>query len=120
MDAVMAKGLLDTEGNVVHPPPIVDTAGYEASVRLLRSLAPERLLTAHYEVIEGAEVARFLDDSLAFVERARQTVPAGDDLPLRELLARADAELGPFTSMPNELAATLRAILCERGEEPVA
>lgn len=120
MDAVMANGLLDTDGTVIHPPPIVDTAGYESSVRLLQSLAPERLLTAHYDVIEGAEVGRFLADSLAFVERARRAVAAGGDVPLRELLARADAELGPFTSMPNELAATLRAIVREQGKEPVA
>ena len=59
-------------------------------------------------------------DSLAFVERARRAVAAGGDVPLRELLARADAELGPFTSMPNELAATLRAIVREQGKEPVA
>ena len=120
MDAVMANGLLDTDGTVIHPPPIVDVAGYESSVRLLQSLAPERLLTAHYDVIEGAEVGRFLADSLAFVERARRAVAAGGDVPLRELLARANAELGPFTSMPNELAATLRAIVREQGKEPVA
>jgi hypothetical protein len=117
---VMANGLLDTDGTVIHPPPIVDIAGYESSVRLLQSLAPERLLTAHYDVIEGAEVGRFLVDSLAFVERARRAVAAGGDVPLRELLARANAELGPFTSMPNELAATLRAIVREQGKEPVA
>ncbi len=120
MDAVMANGLLDTDGTVIHPPPIVDTAGYEGSVRLLQSLAPERLLTAHYDVIEGAEVGRFLADSLAFVERARRAVASGGDVPLRELLERANAELGPFTSMPNELAATLRAIVREQGKEPVA
>jgi glyoxylase-like metal-dependent hydrolase (beta-lactamase superfamily II) len=120
MDAVMANGLLDTDGNVVHPPPIVDVAGYEASVRLLQRLAPERLLTAHYDVIEGADVGRFLDDSLVFVERARRAVAAGGNVPLRELLARANTELGPFTSMPNELAATLRAIVREQGKEPVA
>jgi len=119
MDAVMANGLLDTDGNVVHPPPIVDVAGYEASVRLLQRLAPERLLTAHYDVIEGADVGRFLDDSLVFVERARRAVAAGGNVPLRELLERANTELGPFTSMPNELAATLRAIVREQGKEPV-
>ena len=117
-DAMMASGLLDTEGNVVHPPPIVDVAGYEGSVRLLQSLEPELLLTAHYDVIEGADVGRFLDESLAFVERARRVVAANGDLPLGELLERANAELGLFTSMPNELAATLRAILIEQGREP--
>jgi glyoxylase-like metal-dependent hydrolase (beta-lactamase superfamily II) len=119
MDAVMANGLLDTDGNVVHPPPIVDIAGYEQSVRLLQSLEPQRLLTAHYDVIEGADVDRFLADSLAFVDRARRTVATGGDVPLRDLLERANAELGPFTSMPNELAATLRAIVHEQGKELV-
>ena len=119
MDAVLGNGLLDTDGNVVHPPPIVDVAAYEASVRLLQGLEPQRLLTAHYDVIEGADVGRFLDDSLAFVDRARQTVASSGDVPLRELLERGNAELGPFTSMPNELAATLLAIAREQGREPV-
>src|SRR5262249_16909470 len=71
---------------------------------------PERLLTAHYHPIEGAAVGRFLDDSLGFVERAREVVAEHGDLSLAELLAVADARLGPFTSMPNELATTLRAL----------
>lgn len=118
MDAVMAGGLLDTEGAVVHPPPIPDVGGYESSVRLLHSLGPERLLTAHYDMIEGPAVARFLDESLAFVERARRIVAEAPQLPLDRLLERADRELGPFTSMPNELAATLRGCLEESGREP--
>lgn len=117
-DAVMAGGLLDTEGRIIHPPPIPDPAGYERSVRLLQSLRPDRLLTAHYDVIPDAAVGRFLDESLAFVGRAREVVAEAGDLPLAELLARADAALGPFTSMPNELAATLRGVLEELGREP--
>lgn len=120
MDAVLAGGLLDTEGRVIHPPPIVDIAGYESSVRLLQALDPARLLTGHYAVIEGDEVGRFLDESLSFVERARAFVAASPDVPLAELLAGADAELGPFTSMANELAATLRGVLLEQGRTPFA
>jgi glyoxylase-like metal-dependent hydrolase (beta-lactamase superfamily II) len=119
-DAVMGRGLLDTEGNVIHPPPLVDLAGAEASARLLKTLRPERLLTAHYAVFEGEEVTRFLDETIDFVGRARRVVAANHGLSLKELLARGDAELGPFTSMPNELAATLRAALEEAGMEPRA
>src|SRR5207237_1286856 len=100
MDAVLGNGLLDTDGNVIHPPPIVDTTGYEASVRLLQKLAPERLLTAHYDVMEGAAVGRFLKESLAFVERARRAVSTGGDVPLRELLDRANAELAQRLGEP--------------------
>jgi glyoxylase-like metal-dependent hydrolase (beta-lactamase superfamily II) len=117
-DAVMGRGLLDMEGNVIHPPPYVDLACAEASARLLQTLHAERLLTAHYAVMEADQVRRFLDDSLAFIEDVRRVVAVDGDLPLRELLARADADLGPFTSMPNELAATLRAALEEAGREP--
>ena len=109
-DAVMGSGLLDTAGHVVHPPPVPHVEDYERSVRLLQELRPERLLTAHYHPIEGDDVGRFLDESLDFVERARALVAAHGDLPLAELLAVADEQLGPFTSMPNELASTLRAL----------
>jgi glyoxylase-like metal-dependent hydrolase (beta-lactamase superfamily II) len=121
-DAVLARGLLDTDGNVIHPPPIVDAAGYERSVRLLQELDPTRLLTAHYDMIEGDDVGRFLDDSIAFLRDARASVEreldAEPEVPLRELVARLDPELGPFTSMPNELGATLRGVLEEQGVEP--
>jgi glyoxylase-like metal-dependent hydrolase (beta-lactamase superfamily II) len=121
MDAVLGNGLLDTDGRVIHPPPLPHVAGYERSVRLLQELRPERLLTAHYDVMEGEAVRRFLDDSLDFVQRARRVVEEAlaDDhqVTLAALLEWADPQLGPFTSMPNELAATLRGIVEERGGE---
>lgn len=116
-DAVMGAGLLDTEGNVVHPPPILDSRAYSAAIERLRALEPARLLTAHYHPIEGDAVARFLDESAAFVQRARAIVEAHPDVQLGELLPIADRELGPFTSMPNELAMTLRALRHEDHEE---
>jgi hypothetical protein len=48
------------------------------------------------------------------VKRARDADPS---IALGDLLAGVDAELGPFSSMPNELAATLRGILEEQGLE---
>lgn len=117
MDAVMARGLLDTEGRVIHPSPYFDAAAYEASARLLQRLEPERLLTAHYDVVEGTDVDRFLDDTLEFVEDARDAVEEivrrEREVTLARVLELADAELGPFTSMPNELAGPLRAHLRE-------
>lgn len=116
-DAVMAKGLLDTEGTVIHPSPYFDAAAYEASARLLITLEPERLLTAHYEIIEGTDVDRFLDDTIEFVREARDVVEeivlAEREVALARALELADPRLGPFTSMPNELAGPLRAHLRE-------
>jgi hypothetical protein len=113
----MANGLLDTEGRVIHPSPYFDAAAYEASARLLASLEPERLLTAHYQVIEGTDVDRFLDDTVEFVRDAREAVTEilieERELTLARTLELADARLGPFTSMPNELAGPLRTHLRE-------
>ena len=72
-------------------------------------------------MIEGDDVERFLDETLDFVGRARVAVKRIlDEQPestLADLLARTDAELGPFSSMPNELAATVRGVLNEQGVE---
>jgi glyoxylase-like metal-dependent hydrolase (beta-lactamase superfamily II) len=120
-DAVLARGLLDTDGNIIHPPPALLVTEYERSARLLKELQPEQLLTAHYDVIAGGDVERFLDDTIEFIRQARvvvkQALVEQPKLTLAELLARADPQLGPFSSMPNELAATLRGVLNEQGVE---
>jgi glyoxylase-like metal-dependent hydrolase (beta-lactamase superfamily II) len=116
-DAALGRGLYDMAGNVISPPPYFDATAYEGSVRLLRSLSPQRLLTAHYEVMEGEDSVRFLEESATFVERARRAVSEAlarhGELTLRGLLEISNPELGPFTVMENELAGTLRAHLRE-------
>jgi len=125
-DAALGRGLYDMEGNVISPPPYFDVTAYEESVRLLRSLSPQRLLTAHYEVMEGEDAVRFLEESAAFVERARRAVSEAlaehGRLTLRGLLETTNPVLGPFTVMENELAGTLRAhvrqlVAAGQGEE---
>lgn len=117
MDAVMGRGLLDMQGNVIHPSPYFDIPGYEASANLLLDLEPERLLTAHYDVMEGPTVELFLRNTLDFVRDARQVVreivEAEGEVTLARVLELADPRLGPFTSMPNELAGPLRGHLRE-------
>ena len=116
-DAVLGGGLLDNAGEVIHPPPYVLLAEYEATARRLRQLRPRRLLTAHYPIIEGRAVDDFLAESLDFVERARAAVAdvlrEEGELTLAGLLAALNPILGPFTSMANELCAPIRAHLDE-------
>ena len=115
IDSVMGRGLLDMDGNVIHPPPYFDVADYLGTARALQDLRPARLLTAHYDVIEGEDVDRFLADTIAFVEDAGMIVETAlaeaDELTLPEVLELGDQQLGPFTSMANELAGSLRAHL---------
>jgi glyoxylase-like metal-dependent hydrolase (beta-lactamase superfamily II) len=116
-DAVLAGGLINFEGEVIHPPPYVLIAEYEATIRRLQGLRPARLLTAHYPIVEDAAVDRFLDESLRFVERARSAVQSvlreRDEITLAGLVTALNPTLGPFTSMPTELGAPLRAHLGE-------
>ena len=117
MDAVLGRGLLDLDKNVIHPPPYFDVAAYLGAARALQALAPQRLLTAHYDVMEGEQVGRFLAETVAFVEDAERVVAEAlaeaGTLTLPEVLELGDPQLGPFTSMPNELAGSLRAHLRE-------
>jgi glyoxylase-like metal-dependent hydrolase (beta-lactamase superfamily II) len=123
IDAVLGQGLYNFDHEIIHPPPYMDAASYESTIDQLRALRPERLLTAHYDVIEGAEVADFLDDSAAFVARARasvrRTVETNGTVTLAGLLSELGPELGPFISFPNELGGPIRSHLWELVAEGV-
>jgi glyoxylase-like metal-dependent hydrolase (beta-lactamase superfamily II) len=116
-DAALGAGLLNNEGEVIHPPPYMLLEEYEATVHRLQRLAPERLLTAHYAVMEGTQVERFLAESLAFVARARSAIEAAieksGEVTIAGLLITLNPILGPFTSMANELGGPIRAHLQE-------
>jgi glyoxylase-like metal-dependent hydrolase (beta-lactamase superfamily II) len=117
IDAVLGQGLYNFDHQIIHPPPYMDAAAYEATIETVRALLPERLLTAHYDVIEGGEVADFLDASADFVVRARvevrNAVQAAGTVTLAGLLAELGPALGPFASFPNELAGPIRSHLRE-------
>jgi glyoxylase-like metal-dependent hydrolase (beta-lactamase superfamily II) len=123
IDAVLGQGLYNFDHEIIHPPPYMDAAAYEGTIETLRALQPDRLLTAHYDVIEGAEVRDFLDTSAAFVDRTRtavrRTAQAAGTVTLASLLAELGPELGPFTSFPNELAGPIRSHLGELVAEGV-
>ena len=116
-DAALGAGLLDNEGRVIHPPPYMLLGEYEATVRRLLGLAPERLLTAHYAVMEGALVERFLEESLDFVARAQsaieEAIGEAHEVTIAGLLMALNPVLGPFTSMGNELGGPIRAHIQE-------
>jgi glyoxylase-like metal-dependent hydrolase (beta-lactamase superfamily II) len=117
IDGILGGGLLNFEGTIIHPPPYIDAAAYESSIATVKQLRPERLLTAHYNVMEGQQVDDFLNLSSDFVHRARASVEAtlrdDKEVSLASLLSTLSPELGPFTSFQNELAGPLRAHMRE-------
>ncbi len=114
IDAVLADGVYDRAGNRLIPPRYYDAGAYEATIRRVRALDPELLLTAHYEVMERAAAREFLDRSLEFVEAVRAAVRASRTTDLRALTEEVDAAVGPFPAFTHELAASVRAHLAER------
>jgi glyoxylase-like metal-dependent hydrolase (beta-lactamase superfamily II) len=113
IDAVLGDGIYDITGERLIPPRYYDAAAYEATIRRLRALDPDLLLTAHYAVMERDAARDFLDRSLDFVRALRAAVRGATPWDLAELTRTLDAQLGPFPSFTHELAASVRAHLVE-------
>jgi glyoxylase-like metal-dependent hydrolase (beta-lactamase superfamily II) len=112
IDAVLERGVYADDGALLIPPRIYDLAGYRHTIRRLRALEPELLLTAHYPVMEADAARDFLDRSLAFthdLERAvREEIAAGAHA-LWPLTQAIDRRFGPYPEFMNELGAIVRA-----------
>jgi glyoxylase-like metal-dependent hydrolase (beta-lactamase superfamily II) len=113
IDAVLGDGIYDRAGQRLIPPRYYDAGAYEATIRRLRALDPDLLLTAHYAVMERDAARAFLDRALEFVREVRAAVRGAKPTDLAELTWAVDAQVGPFPSFTHELAASVRAHLAE-------
>jgi hypothetical protein len=114
VDAVLYDGVYDRAGTKLIPPRYYDAAAYRATIRRVRALEPELLLTAHYDPMSRQQAVEFCDRSLGYVDAVEAIVRAGHaagEVRLRELTARVNAELGPFPEFVNEIAAGVRSHL---------
>lgn len=118
IDAALESGIYDRAGNRLIPPRYFDAAGYQGTIRRLRTLRPEHLLTAHYPHMRGQDALDFLDRSLDFTERVHRVVSEAvseGTTDLWELTKRADERLGPYPESREELGAGVRAHLTLHG-----
>ena len=100
-DAVFGRVQINADGSPGAPPPYLDVAAYRQTITTLRALDLELLLTSHYPVMRGPEIAAFLDASEAFVDDAERVTEellrgAAGSLTLAEAIERAAPRLGPF------------------------
>ena len=112
VDAVLERGIYSNDGQLLIPPRIYDLAAYRETIRRLRALEPDLLLTAHYPVMDSEAGLAFLDRCLAFTYELEQAVReevASGTHGLRALTDRMNERLGPYPEFPTELAATVRA-----------
>lgn len=114
-DAIFGQTQLDTAGGKAAAPPYTDVNAYRATIEKIRGLQADLLLTCHYPVMRGQEVTRFINDSVAWSERAEQAVRdllnrADESVTLGDAIDRLDPVLGPFAA-PRELQWALLAHL---------
>lgn len=114
-DAVFGRSQVDTAGAKAAAPPYTDVDAYRGTVQTLAALDLDLLLTCHYPVLRGAEVAGFLDASRAWSDLAEAVTrrllrEAAGPLSLATAIDRADPLLGPFAA-PRELQWALLAHL---------
>jgi glyoxylase-like metal-dependent hydrolase (beta-lactamase superfamily II) len=101
IDAALADGIYDRAGNKLIPPRYYDADAYRETIRRIRRLEPELLLTAHYQPMRKAEALEFCDRSLAYVDAVEAVVREGvadGETGVAPLTERVDRRLGPFGS----------------------
>jgi glyoxylase-like metal-dependent hydrolase (beta-lactamase superfamily II) len=114
IDAVLYDGIYDRAGTKLIPPRYYDAAAYRETIRRVRALEPELLLTAHYDPMSRDAAREFCERSLSYVDVVEAIVRAGHaagEVGVRELTDRVNAELGPFPEFATEIAAGVRSHL---------
>ncbi len=113
IDAVLERGIYADDGLLLIPGRVYDVAAYRDSIRRVRTLEPELLLTAHYPVMGATAAREFLDRSLDFTYELEQAVReeiAAGTTGLWPLTQRMNTRFGPYPEFGNELGATVRSL----------
>lgn len=110
-DAVMGYGFDTVEGERAGPPPYVDLDAYRATIERLRELAPARLGTAHFPLLEGEAVRAHLDLSRRFTDDLEREVDQAGSRDVATILDPVAAALGGYPEMEVELARSIGAHL---------
>src|SRR5262249_6456358 len=77
----------------------VDT--YLATIQRLQAMQPDQLMTAHYPVYRGRDVAEFLGETRAFADQVEaalreELTAAAEPVTMRVLTGRLGPRLGPW------------------------
>jgi glyoxylase-like metal-dependent hydrolase (beta-lactamase superfamily II) len=114
VDAVLERGAYDRAGELLVPPRYYDVNGYRETIKRVRDLRPDLLLTAHNPPFDAEGARGFLDRSMKFVETLDQIVVEGLSSGisgLKDMTDFADMRLGHYPEFATELAASVRAHL---------
>ncbi len=113
IDAVLERGIYADDGRLLIPGRVYDVAAYRNSIRRIRALEPDLLLTAHYPIMDAEAAREFLDRSLDFTYELEQAVReeiAAGTTGLWPLTLKMNERFGPYPEFMNELGATVRSV----------
>jgi len=118
VDAILWKGLYDTEKKIVSPPPYYTISPYLESIEKMMKLEIDVLLTGHYDPLKQDKAQQFLIESKEFVRTVESTVielltNSPDSLSLQEILEKTNEKVGKFTVMMVELVGPVYAHLID-------
>ncbi len=111
-DGVFGRGLVDTDGTFIQPPPYFDRDAYLRTIDLVEALDPELVSWTHYDVMDRDALATFIAESRAFVRTldrfARDLLDAHDAISLAEAIEATADRVGTF-GFKTDLAIPLSA-----------
>jgi len=98
-DAALYNSVLTADGKPAFPPTYRYLDTYTATIQRLQGMAIDTLLTSHYPVQQGTDVAEFLGESLAYTERVDRALAdvlaaAGKPLTLKEIIDAIHTKIG--------------------------
>ncbi|MFN8443787.1 MAG: MBL fold metallo-hydrolase [Caldilineaceae bacterium] len=100
-DAALWNAVLTKAGRPAFPPTYRYLESYRASIQRLQSMEIDLLLTSHYPIYRGAQVAEYLAESRAYTDRVDETLrqllqSATTALTLKEIIATLSPRLGTW------------------------
>ncbi|HEY3763711.1 MAG TPA: MBL fold metallo-hydrolase [Gaiellales bacterium] len=104
-DAVHWRMCPAADGSPALPPTYEEVDDYMDTIAMVESLAAEQVHSGHWPTCTGAQVADFMAESRAFVERMDAALAERLETPatLADLCTHADARMGPFGADPVNL-----------------
>jgi glyoxylase-like metal-dependent hydrolase (beta-lactamase superfamily II) len=99
-DATLYNAVLFKNGKSAFPPTYRYVDSYVASMNRLAAIPAQTMLTSHYPVYRGVQIAEFMAESRAYVDRVDQTLlhalADGEPRTMRELIDQTNRSLGEW------------------------
>lgn len=121
-DGFFGRGITDVNGKMTQPAPYHLYSGYVGTLQLIDALDVSTLSFTHYPVLEGQEIAEFIQDSYDFVDEIDALldtiIDQRDSITIEDAIEYAVDQLGSF-GLDLDLAYPFSAHLeqrCQDGE----